>query len=70
MFLTDDELQFLTGAARSAGQIAWLRSRGWRFELDRDGRPRVARAYMERRMVGDSSAPEPAGHNWGALGVG
>lgn len=70
MFLTDDDLQFLTGAARASGQVEWLRARGWRYELDRDGRPRVARAYMERRMVGETPAPDAAGHNWGALGVG
>lgn len=68
-FLTPEEMTTLTGYARRNGQILWLRERGWRFELDRDGNPRVARAYMERRMVGDTDQPEPPSHNWSALGV-
>lgn len=68
-FLSPDEMTALTGYVRRSGQIAWLRERGWRFELDRDGRPRVARAFMERRMVGETVAQEAPEPNWAALGV-
>ena len=69
LFLAPEEMTALTGYARRSGQIQWLREHGWRFELDRDGSPRVARAYMERRMVGDADRPEPPAHNWSALGL-
>jgi hypothetical protein len=70
IFLTDDELAALTGYKRGAEQAAYLRRKGWRFEQNAAGAPRVARAYFERRMVGEvtSEAPAPpARHNFGAL---
>jgi hypothetical protein len=72
LFLNSDELHALTGYRRGAEQLAWLRKRGWRFETNAAGAPRVARAYFERRMVGEAAtAPPgpPARHNFGALRV-
>lgn len=72
LFLTDDELKALTHAVRSPTQIEWLRNNRWLFEISRTGKPRVARAYLERRMVGGEQvheiAPaEPPAHNFAAL---
>ena len=70
LFLTTDELAELTGYRVAKYQREWLRNRGWRFETNAAGAPRVARAYLERRMVGQelSEAPgPPARHNFGAL---
>jgi len=53
MFLTTDELRELTGRARPTAQVAWLRRYRWRLALDADGRPKVARAYYEHRMVSE-----------------
>lgn len=50
MFLTEDELHDLTDATLRRLQIAWLESHGWTFEISRLGRPKVLRAYAERRM--------------------
>lgn len=72
LFLQPAELEALTGYKRGAEQCAYLRRHGWRFEQNAAGAPRVARAYFERRMVGESTveAPAPAGrHNFGALRV-
>ena len=70
LFLTADELFELTGYRRRPLQCGWLRKHGWRFEPNASGAPRVARAYFERRMVGEAAtAPPgpPARHNFGAL---
>jgi hypothetical protein len=70
LFLTDEELVSLTGYRLAKYQVTWLRNRGWRFEQNAAGAPRVARAYLERKMVGESlsEAPaQPARHDFGAL---
>jgi hypothetical protein len=59
LLLTADELALLTDTPQPSRQIEWLRSRGWRFEVSVAGRPKVARAYYERRMVAESITPEP-----------
>lgn len=58
MHLTAAELFDLTGRVRPGAQVAWLRRNRWRFALDSDGRPRVYRAYYDRRMLGEQ-AQEP-----------
>lgn len=70
LFLTDPELVDLTGYRVSRYQVAWLTNRGWKFVTNAAGAPRVARAYFERKMVGEASSAEPplpARHNFGAL---
>ena len=52
MFLTPAELAALTGYQIAGWQIRWLKERGWRFEVSATGRPVVARAYADQRMVG------------------
>lgn len=72
LFLKPEELEALTGYRRPHEQVRWLTTRRWKFEQNRAGAPRVARAYLERRMVGQefSEAPGPAArHNFGALRV-
>lgn len=66
MFLAEAELVTLTGYTLPAKQKAWLRARGWVFEVDRWGRPIVSRAHAERRLGGVESpaSPQP---NWSAL---
>jgi hypothetical protein len=68
MFLTDDELQELTGYKLPSAQRRWLRERGWRHEVNRVGRPRVARAYCEARL-GVAHAEDTDEPNWEALSV-
>lgn len=59
LFLDKTELGELTGYRTAKRQIAWLRSHAWKFELTGAGAPRVARAFFERRMVGQAVTAEP-----------
>lgn len=72
LFLSPAELIALTGYRLAKYQVAWLNKRGWKHETTASGTPRVARAYFERRMVGQAATPDPsppARHNFGALRV-
>lgn len=70
LFLSVAELEELTGYRRQHEQKRWLAARRWKFETNAAGAPRVARAYFERRLVGQAEteeAPVLARHNFGAL---
>lgn len=56
LFLTCDEVGTLTGFKTPARQVQWLRTKGWRFEINGNRRPIVARKYAEK-MLG-CGAPE------------
>jgi len=58
LYLTTAELFELTGARQKSTQIEWLRAKRWRFEVTREGFPRVAREYWRRRMVDDAPREE------------
>lgn len=55
LLLSRDELHELTNREHADAQIAWLRREGWPHVLDADGRPKVARAEFERRMLGGAA---------------
>jgi hypothetical protein len=57
MFLSDKELQELTGLKRGAEQCAWLIRKGWVFETTAHGKPRVAVEYCKQRMGVQSEKP-------------
>ena len=72
LFLQPDELHELTGYVRQHEQVKWLAARRWKFETNAAGAPRVARAYFERKLVGQAATEDPlpaAKHNFGALRV-
>ena len=60
MFLTDSELESLTGYKRPADQRRWLSEHGWAFEVRADGKNRVlieeARVKMLTRVTTKRSA--------------
>lgn len=65
--LTDEELAELTGYKSAKIQIIWLRTRGWVFELNPAGRPRVDRKYYCQKMGNSTAAPTPEiDPNWAA----
>lgn len=67
MFLTAEEVKTLTGLASASRQIGWLRTKGWRFELNAIGRPIIARRYAEK-VLGCGPENETAHMpNFGAL---
>ena len=57
LFLTAADIQDLTGYQRAHDQIRWLRQRTFVFELGADGKPRILRSYVERRMGGAVESP-------------
>lgn len=67
IFLTSDEVETLTGFKSPARQVAWLRVKGWRFEINGNRKPIVARKYAEK-MLG-CGIPEESGYrpNFAAL---
>ena len=56
MFLTSEELCELTGYSYRSRQIEWLRNRNWKFEINAQHIPKVARSYFELRLGGRSEA--------------
>ena len=49
MFLSSDDLADLTGYVVPAYQIKWLDRNGYPFDIAASGRPKVMRAYIEKR---------------------
>ena len=52
MFLTSDEVIALTGLHRPHAQAKYLSAHGYRFGRDVQGRVVLARAEVERHLVG------------------
>ena len=68
LFLASDELATLTGYKISAHQTKWLKSKGWRFELNGNRKPIVARKYVEKMLgCGDIEEPSRPQPNFNAL---
>lgn len=67
MFLTDADLQSLTGYKRPAEQRRWLTSHGWAFEIRADGRNRVlieeAQGKMLTRQTANKASPRNTGRS-------
>lgn len=62
LFLMVDEVEFLTGFKTTMRQVEWLRSKGWRFELNGNRRPIIARRYAEKMLgcgVEHEQRPQP-----------
>jgi Domain of unknown function (DUF4224) len=52
MLLAETDVESLTGYRRPSAQIRWLRDNGWRFTVNALGKPIIALAEFNRRMVG------------------
>jgi len=50
LFLSSDELYYLSGYKKPKRQIAWLRAAGFIFRIAADGHPRVDRSHYEKVM--------------------
>lgn len=59
MFLTDEQIVELTGYTQQSAQIRWLARNGFRFEVNKMHRPKVAVAEVERKMVGRPAPRQP-----------
>ena len=60
LYLTATDLSQLTGYRESqfAHMRRWLAERGWPFETDRSGLPRVLRTYHDLRLSGQAQPAE------------
>lgn len=69
MFLTQDEMRELTGYVKPLLQKRWLTSRGWMYEENAAGHPKVLRALAEKRMglAPDAAPKRRTGPNLGAI---
>lgn len=70
--LSPATLRSLTGYSQKVKQIEWLCEHHWPHEVDRFGRPRVAQAYYDRRLVNletGKRVTSDAAPNWAALGM-
>ena len=61
------ELEELTGYKPGAEQKRWLQQNGFKFRLDRLGKPRVDRAHYETKMGGKAPTERETTPNWAAL---
>ena len=50
IFMTPGELAELTGFRAPHCQVRWLDRNRWRYALDRNSRPKVAREYFGERL--------------------
>ena len=67
IFLQPGEVEELTGFKTPARQVQWLRTKGWRFEINGNRRPIVARKYAEKAL--GCSGPDESSYrpNFAAL---
>jgi len=68
--LSPEQLCELTGYKRGAEQARWLKENGFKFRLDRLGKPRVDLAHYETKMGGKPATGEHIDGgtpNWAAL---
>ncbi len=47
MFLSENEIKALTGYKYAKKQIEWLTSRGYKYDITADGKPKVLVSYLE-----------------------
>lgn len=52
MFLTENQLQTLTGTAVIDEQITWLVENGWKFVRNTQGKPVVSKSHCEHQLGG------------------
>lgn len=54
LFLNRNELEEITGYKRPGAMRRWLGENGYKYEVARDGYPRVLRAAVAKKLGGDS----------------
>ena len=67
MFLTDQDMESLTGYKRPADQRRWLVGHGWTFEVRADGKNVVLLEEARNRLLTNKSAHRSAEPDLDAL---
>lgn len=60
MFLTQHEVECLTGYEKPGWQIRWLEKHKWNYTRAANGRVVISKAYAESRLAGIQSSHKPA----------
>jgi hypothetical protein len=68
LFLAPQEVELLTGHKQTRLQINWLIEKGWRFVLNGNRRPVIARRYVEKMLGCGGDYQESPKPNFSALG--
>lgn len=68
MFLSQNEIERLTGRKRYSAQVKWLKAHGYRFTVNGLNQPIVAVAESTRKLVGGASRQQEP--NWEAMNHG
>ena len=58
MFLSDEDVQRLTGRTRPSAQCRWLLANGYPHEINGLGKPLLLRSVIEQRLGGALEANE------------
>lgn len=67
LLLTREELFDLTDRKTRVGVTAWLKKRGWIFEVGATGWPKVGADYARMRLGGTKAEVSDNEPNWDAL---
>lgn len=67
LFLGPEEVETLTGFKTPMRQVEWLRTKGWRFEVNGNRKPIIARRYAEKVLGCDGDEGQRLRPNFGAL---
>ena len=67
LFLEPEDIETLTGRKRPSDQIAWLREHSYAHDVNGAGRPVVAVAEIEHRLVSRVARRRQDEPNWSAL---
>lgn len=67
MFLSEQEIQRLTGKKRYSAQIRWLREHGYKVTPNGLGQPVVSIAEATRKTTGGTVASREEGPRWEVL---
>ncbi|MEW8072827.1 MAG: DUF4224 domain-containing protein [Candidatus Thiodiazotropha sp.] len=67
MLVPLDDLKELTDCGQRHTMIRWLVDRGWKFEVDMNGWPKVAIEEFNRHMVGGTKTKRRKEPNYDAI---
>jgi hypothetical protein len=59
IYLTDDEIERITGSKHRSAQIRWLSESGWRYAINRRDEIVIARSHAERMLGADVPVGRP-----------
>lgn len=59
LLLTTDEVADLTGYQKPTAQVRWLLDNGLPYLLGGDGKPKVLRSLVVRRLGGEAAKESP-----------